>query len=368
MDPFEQLVDYTKAVCRKVGVPWRDRRRRNWREWDEPGGPTGFLIHFTASNAAVRPGRPLGRVPHLLSRFAVNSGTPGVHLIAMDRRFDEFEKLRAGYPVFDELEVDVFCWGLDKAFYHGNQANGWAVGVENRNCGVLKKKGNEFFWHRGTAPYRGRAPAKVRGLWVEPYTLGQIKANILLLRWLRDRYGDRIRSERVLGHCHVTSNRTDPMPHFPLALVRKAAFEDRGVPLESRWFKWFDNYGNDTTDFLGRYDDWLERLVVEDRDDEDIFAREDRPDMVAEPGLDLYGDDGRVTGGDGEEALRGLEQLGYYPNGNQGAVDWTIKLFQSRWVKRRRGRWVNTMDVTGRVDRATLKAIRKMKKQFKLPA
>lgn len=223
---YEQLVAYTKDVCAKLHINFDAHKRRNYRRWDV-GHPTGFLIHYTASNAAVSPNRPLGRLPVLLKRFARNSGSPGVHLVAWDVLQPQFAELRAQYEVFEHLHCDVFCWGLDVAFYHGNSANGWAVGIENRNIGRLHQRADgSFGWGRkGHIDYHGRQPVLVRDkFWCEPFTLAQIMANVQLLRWLREIHP--IEPMRVLGHENIISNRTDPSPHFPLKLVRDLAFEE----------------------------------------------------------------------------------------------------------------------------------------------
>jgi len=145
MEYFDQLVDFTKEAYKLLGQEFDAGGKKNYRDWDEPTGPSGFLMHYTASNAAVTPKKPLGRLPTLFRRFARNSGSPGVHLIAWDVLTPELEMLRQRYDVYRHLECDVFCWGLDVAFYHGNSANGWAVGIENRNIGKLKKEGDKFF-------------------------------------------------------------------------------------------------------------------------------------------------------------------------------------------------------------------------------
>jgi hypothetical protein len=351
---FTQLVEYTKEICAYFKVPFDAHGRPNYRKWDNGSGPTGLLEHFTASNSAVTPARPCGRIPYLLQRFAINSGTPGVQFIVWDTLQPEFGAIRAKYPVFKELECDVFSWGLDKAFYHGNAANGWAAGVENRNVGTLTQKKGKFFWNT-TVPYVGRDPINVRGFWCEPYTVEQIKANILILRWLREVYP--IEPHKVLGHLHITSNRTDPSPHFPLALVRKAAFEDAAVPFE--YFRWLDGFRSDP-DFFNRYDEWLEELIVSDTDEEDIFAREDPPEYNFEDIEALYGEDKQVSMGDVQEALHGLQQLEYYPVGDDKVKEWTIRLFQSRWVKKVGAKWVSTMRVNGTLDAPTVKKLNQM--------
>ena len=361
---FRQLSDFTKDVYDFLDIPMNAKKRKNWRNWDNDSGPEGFLYHYTASNAAVTNDRPLGRIPYMLERFAINSGSPGVHFIVWDCKMPQFEEIRAKYPVFEILDADIFFYGLERAYYHGNSANGFAVGMEIRNVGKLKKVNGKFFWHGGKAPYVGRPPVNVRGVWCEPYTLPQVKAAILMLRWLRNIY--EIKPHKVLGHLHITSNRTDPMPHFPLAMIRKACFQDRNVPLDSDHFKWFDEFElQEDRGFFFRYDDWLEKLITEDVDEESLFAREDRPPMGFDDADGIYGNDGIVSAGDLEEAMNALEQIGYYPSGSQEDITWTVKQFQNRWVKKKGNRWVNTMKITGEVDKATIKNLNTMLKQLR---
>jgi hypothetical protein len=321
-------------------------------------------MHYTASNLAITPKRKLGRLPVFMRRFARNSGTPGIHFGVWDGKMPQFEEIRKKYSVFDILGCDVFFWGTDVAYYHGNDANGWAIGVENRNIGKLKKKNGKFYWHK-TVEYKGRAPVQVRGIWCEPYTKAQVEANILILRWLKDLYP--IQTHRVLGHLHITSNRTDPMPHWPLGLVRIAGCKQPDTALEQ--LKWLEDFEDDP-DFYKRYDEWTEEEAIEDVDPDQVFGREERPDMEFEDDEDLYGKDKKVSKGNVEEIKRALRQLDYYP-GNPGEDDaaeifrWTLKLFQNRWVKRKNGRWIKTMKDTGKPDEQTALKLNQMLKQWK---
>ena len=140
MSFFMQAEEYTKEVCDRLNIAFDAGGKKNYRNWDNGQGPTGFCMHFTASNSAITESKSLGRLPNLLRRFAKNSSSPGVHFISMDGFFPEFEDIRKNYDIFKQLECDIFHFGMDVAFYHCNQANGICFGVENRNIGKLKKK------------------------------------------------------------------------------------------------------------------------------------------------------------------------------------------------------------------------------------
>lgn len=371
---FDQLVDYTKEVCKLTKIAFDAKGRHNWRAWDEPVGPTGFLEHFTASNASVAPQRPLGRIPNLLKRFARNSGSPGVHLIAWDVLQPQFADLRKKYDVYQYLECDVFCWGLDVAYYHGNAANGWAVGIENRNIGKLTKRVNGTFgWGKGGVnDYVGRNPVNVRGFWCEPFTRAQVAASVQLLRWLRE--FKPIREMKITGHENITSNRTDPSPHFPLKLVRDMAF-DLTIPIHT--LDQFPEFVEDTG-FFTRYDSWIEDDLednVEDSDPDLIFGRDgDTSTLPVEDDPSLYGEDGAVTPGDVVEGKRALIQLGYWPLAdNEAVIDtkitpeytWSMKLFQCRWVVNKGGKWVRILKDTGVLDQPTAGMLNRMLRQWK---
>lgn len=346
---FAQLVEYTKEVDAKLGIAFDAHKKPNYRDWDAGGPPSGFVAHFTASNVAITKTHPIGRIPVILRRFARNSGgPPGIHFVAWDVKQPEFESLRAKYPVFKELNCDVFSWGLDKAFYHASWVNGWAFGLENRNVGRLWQKSGQLMWGKGV-PYVGRPPMNVRSFMCEPYTRQQIEANILIMRWLRQLYP--IQEHRIIGHVHVTSNRTDPMPHYPFALVRRAVFEQMDVSTDK--LEWLNQYTTDP-DFYQRYDNYVEEMLVSEEPDEVQFGRGDPEPMDFEDVESLYGSDKQITLGNEEEVRRGLVQLEWKAD-SQVEYDFALRMFQNRWVKKVGGRWIHTMKVTGDADEATCK-------------
>jgi hypothetical protein len=369
-EAIQQLVDYTKDVCERLDIDFNARGRRNYyRKWADRRGPTGFIKHFTASNAAVTPRRKLGRIPVLLRRFARNSGAPGVHFVTWDVLMPEFADLRAKYEVFEHLTCEVFCWGVDVAFYHGNTANKWALGIEHRNIGKLHQRDDgSFGWgKKGKHDYVGRDPVHVRGFWCEPFTLGQIMADVLLSRWCVEFLP--LEMPRFTGHENITSNRTDPSPHFPLKLVRDLAFNDDPLALLSAGYRADD-------DFFNRYDEWIEDdlddLVVDDEPDA-WFGREgDVEDCEFEDDEGLYGEDEEVTEGDVVEAKKALIQLGYWPlAGGSGMLTpertpefiWSLKLFQQRWVRHKHKKWIHYIKTTGIVDAPTSKMLNRMLRQ-----
>lgn len=366
---FEELIDYTQAVAKRLNILWDAKGKRNWKEWDA-GYPTGWCTHFTASNMAVSKDRPLGRIPTLFQRFARNSGTPGIHFIAWDSFVPQFEDLRKNYTVFNYLPCDVWCWGLDKAFYHGNALNGFCTGLELRNLGrLIDMGGGKFGWgdKNNPTPYVGRDPIKMRNMgWYEPFTQEQVTAVIMLCRWLKNIYP--IEPMKYLGHLHVTSNRTDPFPHFPLQMTREAVFFDRE---DVRRMDWLMSYKSDPK-FWERNDEYMEEVVVEDTDPMDVWARDGGDIELQEE--QPYGADGVITVGDIVEAKKALYQLGYYPfvwnpaftAGSTVEFVWTLKMFQRRWVKMVNDKPVQLIADTGIVDKPTAQKLTDMLRQYDL--
>lgn len=327
---IEQLVDYTKNVCRSLKIPFDARGRRNWRRWDNGVGPTGAIIHYTASDQAVTKRRPLGRIPVLLRRFARNSGVPGVHFVVWDDFNPKLDKIRAKYSVFDILPCDVFCWGLDVAFYHGNWTNGWAFGIENRNVGVLTKRGRRFFWRR-RFPYRGREPRQLNGVWFEPFTNEQISANVMVL-WAVFSIYKLSSAFSIVGHTHVMSTKVDPLPSFPFHAVRKmvdALIIDNGKRMHSM------EIGGDYTSMCNYVP------TVEVNSSWEHFSKDD------EPYLNL------------------LSKLGYYVYTDRYAL-WSVKTFQKRWVRRVGRRWRHWVKPTGCIDGQTRRLIKRMARIWKI--
>lgn len=376
---FEQIISYTQDVADFLKIPWDAKGRRNYREWDE-GYPTGYGNHFTASNSAVCERRPLGRIPVLFRRFARRSGSPGVHFITWDNLVPQFAELREKYEVFEHLTCDVWCWGLDKAFYHGNALNGFAVGDELRNLGRLKRRDDGTFgWARGgKVDYVGRKPIQVRNLgWYEPFTRSQIESVIIKGRMLRELYP--MEPSRFLGHLAVTSNRTDPYPHFPIQLVREAVFfDDR--PLDQ--MDWILAFKEDEEEFYQRNDGYIEDLLEEDKDDRldndtdllDLWSRKEGDFELDEDTSFVYGEDGVVTEGDVVEVKKALYHLGYYPfawgpsftAGVTPEYTWALKMFQNRWIRKKGGRVIRLVKDTGEADKPTVQRLNQMLKQYDL--
>lgn len=374
---FGQLIDYTQEVAQRLKIGWDAGGRRNYRSWDA-GFPTGFGTHFTASNAAVSKSRPLGRIPVLFRRFARRSGTPGIHFIAWDNLVPEFEDLRAKYSVFEHLNCDVWCWGLDVAFYHGNALNGFATGTELRNIGRVKQRPDgSWGWGRDAkVDYVGRTPIKIRDLGhYEPFTRAQIEAVIMLARWQKQLYP--MEPMKFLGHLHVTSNRTDPFPHFPIQFVRDAVFFDDRSLSEMDWLL---SFNDDQDEFWERNDDHIEEMTEADLDDGqdsdvdllDLWARKGARAVEVEDAV--YGDDGGVTHGDVVEVKKALYHLGYYPfawgpaftAGDTPEFQWTLKLFQDRWVKQRGKKVIHLLAATGRLTDDTVAYLNRMLEQYDL--
>ena len=387
---LQEVIDYTQEVAEFLRIPWDAKGRRNFREWAE-GYPTGWGTHFTASNAAVSKKLPLGRIPVLFRRFARRSGSPGVQFITWDSYVPQFEHIRKKYKALKLLGTDVWCWGLDKAFYHGNDLNDFAIGIEHRNIGKIQKRRNgSYGWGRDAKiDYVGRKPTYLRRFICEPFTRGQIQSSIVLGRWTKDLYP--LEPSRFLGHMHVTSNRTDPFPHFPLQLVRDSVFFD-DLPISD--LDWLMAY-NEDSDFLGRNDEYIEEWLLDEGDSQghgeeqqrhfdrgldsdadlmDVWSRVGGKGELEEERDPLYGQDGVVNAGDVVEAKKALVHLGYWPfawrasftAGTTPEFVLALKMFQDRWVKKKGKRVVQLVKDTGEIDEPTAERLNQMLKQFDL--
>lgn len=358
-ETLNQLTDYTKAICKFVGVSYQ-QGGKNYNGEFASGRPFGAITHYTASNAAVSKKKPLGRIPVLLERFARGSTQGvGVQFIVWDSRVPRFDEMRDKYPLIRDIPAEIFYFGDDLSFWHAGWVNSWCYGVEIRNCGQLVHKNGVYFWGSGQHRYDGRPPIKVGNSWWEPYTRGQMTSTLLIHRLMAATH--QIRPEWFLGHMQVSNTRVDPGPHFPI-------HEMRGYTLVA------PDYNLDKIGFLKEFDDdddgeREETLVSEEslhkglyRNDWDGVDATFDPDVVDYDGVDM--DNPRTI----SEVKRDLASLGYYRCGDGSTEEQfqdTIRAFQGRWkIRNPRGAYVNELPITGKLDTATLKKLEIMVSQY----
>lgn len=138
--------------------------------------------------------------------------------------------------VVQMVECDRAAWHAGKSSWRGRgECNGWTVGIEIDNPGMLTRKGEiAVAWWRGkdaewpldelvelTTPEHGH------GWWL-PYTPAQIDAVDGIIRALTIVYPT---IAEVLGHYHVSPRRKiDPGPHFPMARMQAILAGRRDLP------------------------------------------------------------------------------------------------------------------------------------------
>jgi len=129
------------------------------------------------------------------------------------------------------VEFDRVAWHAGKSSYKGRSScNGFAIGIEIVNPGLLDKKGKAWF---GTV-YENCVPCTTKehgsGYWLR-YTPAQIKAVINLCQALVKAYPT---IKDISTHWFVSPGRkVDTNPLFPLEEVRKAVLEEAPKPVAS---------------------------------------------------------------------------------------------------------------------------------------
>lgn len=350
LDVLNQLSQYTKAICKFVGVAYSQSGKNNYGPFLGER-PFGAINHYTASNAAVSKQKPYGRIPVMLERFARGGKQGvGVHFIVWDNLIPRFAEIRDRYPLIKDIPSEIFFMGDDLTFWHAGWVNKWCYGVEIRNCGQLVHKNGVYFWENGQNRYESRTPIKVGNSWWEPYTRAQMKSTLLVHRLMAAVHP--IRPEWFLGHVHVTNTRIDPGPHFPIHEMREYSLDKQDVPMNDIPFiKEFSDDGMDREETLVSEESLHKGLY---RNDWDGVEKNFNPD--SEP-LEVGSDNATII-----RAKRLLTSLGYSPGEINNNVTLrfqdTIRAFQGRWkVRNSKMAFVNELKITGQLDEVTLKKL-----------
>jgi N-acetyl-anhydromuramyl-L-alanine amidase AmpD len=246
---FEQLGAFSKRyIAAEIGP---DLPHSPWcYESYEVGHPRGAVIHYTADEELHRVLRWF-----LVPEFGAKVSA---HAVVADRRMGVHDKLAEDLPLVEELPVTVIqVLPPDLVAWHARWANRRTYAIENVNAGPLRadKIGDDGFpesfcswrardrksqeWTKPwSSPYK--TPEKVFGRWWEPYTPGQVEANVILLRYLKQLVPE-MAKPWLLGHENVQERKLDPGPMFPLVGVREAVWDDWKPVQRYGWYRLFQH-------------------------------------------------------------------------------------------------------------------------------
>jgi len=308
---FKALREVSVEFLRYHGLPV-DQGRKRYATWKE-GYPIGVTEHYTAGVTWK------GTVNWL--NDGTNKNSVSCQMLILDRMLPEYLDIIDKYPELADLRVTTImmsdgiipCW-------HAGWVNRFTFGIENRNAGQLKyDRGKWYWWAKkwcALFPVEelGKTPVNFGGQWWEPYTFGQVCANILVCQMLHCIYPN-LSPSWFLPHSATTGTKYDTGRAYPLDKVRSAVFAQKHI----EDLIWLHDY-RDCPEFMEDYE--------EDEDNEFIlemaFRQEDRfdyddahelPKIVMEvpPEADLQY---LVQEGEWKKELgavrRALHKLGYY--------------------------------------------------------
>lgn len=327
-DVLDDLRAYTIDISKLLGIDPVGKWRNSYGPYAE-GAPSGAITHYTASNQAVGPKRPYGRLPILLERFKPRGRQGvGVQFVVWDGLIPRFKDIRARYPSLSAFECEVFFFGLE-TFWHAGWANSWSYGIEIRNCGyLLKSSGGSFLW--GDNRYVGRDPAHVGESWWEPFTVEQLRAAVQIHRIMAKRF--HILPSRFLGHFHITSSRRDPGPMCSIETLRRYALMEPDVPLNTIVFPdaIYDAKVNEN-------DLFPDDIVRRDRMDATASANASKVLLQSQADIDKAMTSLSATPARILEAKLLLHNLGYYvgdpttSDPNESFLE-SLRIFEARWT------------------------------------
>lgn len=315
---FEALRDASVEVLRSSGLPI-DQGHKRYRSFKH-GRPIGVTEHFTAGVAWKGVVRWLNDGTH--------DNSVSCQMLILDRMLPEVKAAYDKHHELKDLEVVVLllsdgivpCW-------HAGWVNRLSFGIENRNAGLLRGKPGDWRWWankwRAKFPYKqlGKVPVLIDGQWWEPYTVGQIKANILVGQHLHCLYRSTggLEPGWFLPHSATTGSKRDTGRAFPLQDVRDAVFAQapiKGVP-------WLKAFADNPSDYVLNIEDEDDRLFLLELPQTD--RREGEADLAAigeMPSPDLQA---LVQAGSWKDELdsvrRALAKLGYVTGGHGPTLD-----------------------------------------------
>lgn len=326
---FDQWREFSVAVLKHHGLPTDcGYKRKTWLH----GRPKGITQHYTAGVSWQ------GSVSWLSGTQNKNSSC---HIIICDRASPYATELQAKYPLLKDFQVlSLLLTDLKKGTWHATWSNNMNVGIENRNAGILSGTQGNWRWWAAKFDHEklGKLPINIDGVWLEPYTYGQIVANIVVGQYLHCLYQDEGGLDPVwcVPHSCIQEGKRDTHKAFPLQDWRDAVFNQ--VPWEG--MPWLQAFNADPQ-YMQEYEEEMDDLflqALEERqglreDSDDDFTDEDHEEFVAMPEPSLQA---LIQEGNWKEELdssrRALEKLCYHTGGQGPVLDPTTmqstKMFQ----------------------------------------
>lgn len=316
---FRQLRECSIEIMEYYGLPTSPgHKTKTWKY----GRPIGVIEHFTAGVSWK------GVVSWLNGS---NNQKSSCHLLILDRRIGELDSIVVKYPMVDALPVTVILMAdINAGTWHGNYANAYCFGIENRNVGMLRGEQENWLWwpKKWTTPFPhdklGKIPINLDGVWWEPYTMGQIVANIVVCQHLHCLYQseDGLQESWFLPHSAVSSKKWDTGRAFPFQEVKECVFE--GVDIVDDKPHWLHTFKADPMYMADHEEDWDELFLEElaERQGERDEEEDDDEIMLSEPDADLMAliQDGKWRD-ELDSVRRGLEKLWYTTAGMGPELD-----------------------------------------------
>jgi len=228
IDWLVQLRMATIEFCEQAGVP-HSLGNKTYSRWRKDGGPIGLVMHYTAGPSWQGP------LTHLSS--ARPKSRASCQFVVLSEVLEAARPIYESYPALSDLNVTVLMLSnmpLQPA-WHAGWTNKRCVGIENRNCGLVKRRqgdGHWAWWGRRshTSPlYTARYPVEVRGEPVmeagrhwEDYPQEQIAANVVLGQHIDAAYRETggLDPAWIIPHSACNNAKSDTGPCYPMARVR----------------------------------------------------------------------------------------------------------------------------------------------------
>lgn len=256
-------------------------KTRKWRY----GYPVGVTEHFTAGVTWK------GSISWLSGK---DNQTSSCHMVILDRKLGEVDSIFSKYPILDSLPVTaILLADLDKATWHCGWGNEFNFGIENRNAGRLKgTQGAWTWWPNGYTkafPHKelGKTPVNIDGVWWEPYTYGQIVANIIVCQYLHCFFQDKggVNPSWFIPHSALSGGKSDTGRAFPLQAVRDAVIDQT----EIENLMWLHDFKADPQ-FMDDYEeeedaDFIQQLKERQGDRQDDWF--DDENLLVTPNIDI---------------------------------------------------------------------------------
>lgn len=300
-------------------------------------GPKGVVFHYTGGIDAKASLKWCFNPENTGSSWPITVWDgPSEWLLVLHDKYEEICRL---FPATAILHAP-----LDRTTWHGNWANRYTFGIENRNLGRLEPGGYRLSGERKLLPIN---PIVSRGTaqW-ESFTREQIITNIQIGRLLLGLY-PHMEPRWFIPHSAVHAGKSDTGGAFPLVSVRTEIFSHAEIS-EMEWLNSFASGGI-----------WTEKDVI----DEGIFVPSTR--ASDDTYVDAHSPAKKYTLMSLDPALvksaaQMLSTLGY-AMGDYDDLVFALSTFQrstqpphgEAWAKKH-----GALEVTGSIDDNVLKALR----------